>query len=328
MLGAKAQEGCNTASPAHNASDPLSRRIMRTQRPGHRDRHDDTRREPTPHDAVHVGATRSRAARDRASDRIRIAPAIAGIERAEALLHGQAFSPHRHDTYAIGLTLSGVQSFRFRGQRWHCLPGQAQILHPDELHDGGSGTGDAFGYRIVYVDPSLVQDALPGQPLPFVEQPVIDACMLAAAHASEIWDLEDDTDDLTRTELVDSVVSLLSRATATRAAVTGTLALDRLLQVRDLLIATPTRRHSTAELERVCGLDRWTLARQFRAAFGTSPSRFRTLRQLQLARRLIERGSSLARAAIDAGFADQSHLSRQFKRAYGLTPARWAAALV
>jgi AraC-like DNA-binding protein len=38
-------------------------------------------------------------------------------------------------------------------------------------------------------------------------------------------------------------------------------------------------------------------------------------------------GSSLADAALAAGFADQSHMSRQFKRAYGLTPARWAAAL-
>jgi methylphosphotriester-DNA--protein-cysteine methyltransferase len=33
-------------------------------------------------------------------------------------------------------------------------------------------------------------------------------------------------------------------------------------------------------------------------------------------------------AAIEAGFADQSHMSRQFKLAYGFTPARWAAALV
>jgi AraC-like DNA-binding protein len=44
-------------------------------------------------------------------------------------------------------------------------------------------------------------------------------------------------------------------------------------------------------------------------------------------RRLVKSGVSLAEAALDAGFADQSHMSRQFKRAYGLTPAHWAAAL-
>ena len=35
----------------------------------------------------------------------------------------------------------------------------------------------------------------------------------------------------------------------------------------------------------------------------------------------------LARAAADAGFADQSHMTRQFVRAYGLTPGRWASGL-
>ena len=82
------------------------------------------------------------------------------------------------------------------------------------------------------------------------------------------------------------------------------------------------------ELEQVADLDRWTLARQFRIAFGTSPSRFRTLRRLDRVRRSIASGSSLADAAIEAGFADQSHMSRQFKLAYGVTPAKWAAMLV
>jgi AraC-like DNA-binding protein len=37
----------------------------------------------------------------------------------------------------------------------------------------------------------------------------------------------------------------------------------------------------------------------------------------------IRRGRPLAVAAVDAGFADQSHLTRQFKRSYGLTPGQW-----
>ena len=75
----------------------------------------------------------------------------------------------------------------------------------------------------------------------------------------------------------------------------------------------------------MAGLDRWTLARQFRAAFGTSPVRFRTMRRLDQVRRLLRGGAGPAEASLAAGFADQSHMSRHFKRAYGLTPARWAA---
>ena len=82
------------------------------------------------------------------------------------------------------------------------------------------------------------------------------------------------------------------------------------------------------ELERQSGLDRWTLARQFRAAFATSPSRFRTMRQLDHVRRLLRAGTSLAEAALEAGFADQAHMSRHFKAAHGLTPGAWISLIL
>jgi AraC-like DNA-binding protein len=260
--------------------------------------------------------------------RIRLGSGTEGIQRLEAQLHGHAFSPHRHDTYAIGVTLAGVQSFRFRGEKWHCLPGQCHVLHPDETHDGSAGTADGFVYRIVYVDPALIQDALGGKPLPFVAHPVIDATRLPEPRAAEIWNFEKDLDEVARAELVAAVVNLLIHASSQGSPKPAPLALDRLGRVRELIAASPAERRSLCELERVCGLDRWTLARQFRSAFGTSPSRFRTMRQLDLVRRSLSRGTSLVAASIEAGFADQSHMSRHFKSAYGLTPGEWVSAAV
>ncbi len=264
---------------------------------------------------------------DAPRDRIRLGSSTEGIERLEAHFHGQAFSLHRHDTYAIGMTLSGVQTFQFRGERWRCLPGQCHILHPDEIHDGGAGADEGFSYRIIYVDPSLVQEALRGGSLPFVRNPVVDAARLPKGFAAEVWDMDEDIDDVVRIELVVVVVNLLLEATSDAMKKSSPLALDRLSRVRDLIATSPSEQHSMDELERLCDLDRWTLARQFRAAFGTSPSRFRTMRQLDQVRRSLKRGTPLVEAAIEAGFADQSHMSRQFKVAYGLTPARWAAAI-
>jgi AraC-like DNA-binding protein len=257
--------------------------------------------------------------------RIWVDRAGAGIERAAACFRGRAFSPHRHDTYAIGVTLAGVQSFRYRGELRHCLPGQCHILHPDELHDGEAGTEAGFAYRIVYIDPLLIRDALGGGALPFVATPVVALGAEQRALLSSAFDIAP-IDAVTRAEIAAALADLLAQA-AGAARRSPPLRLDGLLRVRALIAASPARRHSIEELERIAGLDRWSLARQFRAAFGTSPSRFRTLRQLDEARRRLRRGLGLAEAALAAGFADQSHMSRQFKRAYGLTPARWAAAL-
>jgi AraC-like DNA-binding protein len=261
---------------------------------------------------------------DRADVSIRIGRGSQGIERLEARLSGQAYAPHRHDTYAIGITLAGVQTFHYRGALRIGLPGQGHVLHPDELHDGGAGTAESFAYRIVAIDPALVQQALGGQALPFVADPVIAGEVLPPA----LWQLDEPIDEVAEVELVAAVADLLVRAARAGVPKRSPLRLASLWRVRDLILADPVARHPIGTLEAVAGLDRWTLALQFRLAFGTSPSGSRTMRQLDAARRLIRGGTSLAAAADAAGFADQSHLTRQFKRAYGLTPAKWATALV
>jgi AraC-like DNA-binding protein len=258
---------------------------------------------------------------------MRIGTGASGIERIEARFFGRAFSPHRHDTYAIGLTLAGVQSFRYRGEQRYCLPGECHILHPDEKHDGASATDDAFRYRIVYLDPRLIQDALGGAPLPFVQSPVVAASHVPTGLPSAAWDIDAELNDVGRNDLVVALADLLQAASNGPPSRPPALAHAEMTRVRDLIAARPEQRQSMAALERLSGLDRWTIARQFRLLFGTSPSRFRTLRQLDRVRRLLISGKPLAESALEAGFADQSHMSRRFKSAYGLTPAAWLSTI-
>ena len=108
---------------------------------------------------------------NRAATEIFLGHGSDAIQRVEAFIQSGGFSPHRHDVYAIGVTLSGVQSFRYRGADRQCLPGQCHILHPDEMHDGRAAESGGFRYRIAYIDPGLIQRALGGKSLPFVADP-------------------------------------------------------------------------------------------------------------------------------------------------------------
>ena len=261
----------------------------------------------------------------RRSDSIRFGPSAPGIERAEVYLSAYAFEPHRHDTYAIGVTTAGVQVFRYRGSRRICLPGQLHVLHPDERHDGAAGTDDGFGYRIVYIAPELVRDALAGGALPFVADPVQELTPMARPIVSLLADFDEPMSELSCAEIAtvvaDGLMSFIGRPDRRRA----TIDIRAVELVRDHLAAHAREQTPASVLEEIAGTDRFTIARQFRWAFGTSPDRYRTLRRLAMARAAIESGQSLARAAADTGFADQSHMTRQFKRTYGLTPARWMA---
>lgn len=263
----------------------------------------------------------------RARPRIRMGCPAPGIERLEAHLFGQAYSPHRHDVYAIGVTLSGAHLFGYRGERRVCDPGHGHVLHPDEVHDGGAGTEEGFGYRIMYVDPALIQAALGGRPLPFVADPVVRPADLAPAFVASLADLDAPIGEVERVEVAVAVADMLEglAAPTRRGSRAAPLHVEAMSRVRALIADDPAVAHSAEGLERAAGLDRWTVARQFRAVFGTSPSRFRTMRRLDQARRMIGEGMPLCDAALAAGFADQSHMSRLFRGTWGLTPGRWSA---
>jgi AraC-like DNA-binding protein len=260
----------------------------------------------------------------RATDSIRLGTGAPGLERAEVRFTTCRFAPHRHDTYAIGITTAGVQEFRYRGRRHICLPGQLHFLYPDETHDGGPATDAGFAYRILYVEPELIREALGGRALPFVAEPVQDGTPASDELLRLLDGIDNPVSDLGRHEAASAIAAVLL-ALGGRTSQEGRIDLAAVARVRDYLAAHACEQTPAATLERIAGIDRYAIARQFRRAYGTSPDRYRTMRRLALARAAIQEGVPLARAAADAGFADQSHMTRQFVRAYGLTPGRWAA---
>jgi AraC-like DNA-binding protein len=259
-------------------------------------------------------------------NRIVQAPASDGVERIEARFDGPAFDLHRHDTYAIGVTLSGVQTFRYRGTVCRSLPGQVIVLHPDELHDGGAGTDERLRYRMLYLEPSVLADSLGANMfLPFVRQAVVSDPDFRATLLSALGSLDEPLDDLFLADLVAQLGRCLARHAGLSPRRLGRTAWRAANLARDYLRENMARPVHSEELEAITGVDRYALSRHFRAAFSTSPHRFLIMRRLQLARRMIAMGEPLAEIAAEAGFADQSHFNRHFKKAFGVTPGRWAA---
>jgi AraC-like DNA-binding protein len=250
-------------------------------------------------------------------------PSNDGIERMAAFFRGHAFAPHRHDTYAIGLTSIGSQTFTYRGETRHSVAGQAFVLHPDEKHDGRPGDDRGYGYRVAYIDPALLLKASGTHGLPFIREPVSGDAQLANAILEVVRTEEGDASDVALTSDLVRLADVMSRMAGTARAVR--MHLPGVQAARDLLIGKGAARVSMEELEAVSGLSRWEFARQFRAAYGVNPHRFHLLRRLGLARTLLSENRPLADIALSCGFADQAHLSRHFKNAFGLSPGRWRA---
>jgi len=196
----------------------------------------------------------------RRSDSIRFGPSAPGVERAEVYLSTRAFAPHRHGKYAIGITTAGVQIFRYRGSRRVCLPGQLHVLHPDESHDGAAGTDDGFGYRILYIAPEVVRDALAGRDLPFVADPVQEPIPTARPIVSLLSEIDEPISELSCAEIAvavaDGLLSLSGRPDRRRA----TIDIRAVELVRDYLAAHARQQTPASILEAIAETDRFTAA--------------------------------------------------------------------
>ena len=244
------------------------------------------------------------------------------LERVDACFSGMAFAPHRHDVYAIGATLKGVQSFDYRGSTRFSRAGQLVVLHPDELHDGRAGDDTVFRYRTAYIAPAEIQEILAGRSLPFVQDGVSSDPRLRRPILAL---LEDFSRPLAQLEQQDAIYDLTMALQAISRVVRPINKVHRTaaIRARDYIEASIARNFSLGDLERVTRHDRWQLSRDFRAMFGTSPYRYLIARRLDRARRMMLAGRATAATAHACGFSDQSHFGRSFKKTYGLTPNAW-----
>lgn len=256
-------------------------------------------------------------------DWMQIAPVLNGLERLKARFHGYAYDWHRHDTYAVGVTLEGVQTFDCRRTTYNSLAGQVMVLHPDERHNGRAGSAAGFSYYMLYIEPSRIRRAMDLRNLPFVSRTVFDDRQLARTVLTAFRSFPEPLSELESDAIIARVADHLVRCSDCKTQPTRpTPAKRQMEQVKSYLDTEFQRTVSSEELESITGLNRYSIAHQFRLYYGTSPYRYLMMRRLAEARRRIIQGIPIVAVAIDLGFADQSHLTRRFHQMFGLPPGR------
>jgi AraC-like DNA-binding protein len=80
---------------------------------------------------------------------------------------------------------------------------------------------------------------------------------------------------------------------------------------------------SVTTLAAAAGMSRWHFSRVFRFEVGLAPGQYVRRTRVERAADALTRGASVARAAYDAGFADQAYMTHCFRAVLGTTPGRY-----
>jgi AraC-like DNA-binding protein len=253
--------------------------------------------------------------------------AVLGIE-AMTLVSNHHFPRHSHDQFSIGVIAFGAQRSWSGVGSVSASAGDVIMANPGEMHDGAPLDGSVRGWRMIYLDPSLMASEVKEEfagPVEIV-RPVARDSLLARHFAGLFACLTaDQSDCLARDEtLLRSLMCLLGRHGMARPSSTRqSPCVERAIQRLDSLDGQV----SLAELAALSGVSRFQLLRGFAREVGITPHAYLVQRRVCLARRLLADGQTPAQAAIQAGFADQSHMTRAFVRQLGVTPGRYRAAI-
>ena len=86
--------------------------------------------------------------------------AAAGPELYHAHISDYAFEPHTHEAFGIGTIETGAERFRYRGTQHLAAEKSVVTMNPDEIHTGESATEGGWRYRMVYIEPDLLEGSL------------------------------------------------------------------------------------------------------------------------------------------------------------------------
>jgi AraC-like DNA-binding protein len=259
------------------------------------------------------------------------------VEAMHAHFERHVYHRHSHETYSLGVTDDGAQSFTCRGSSHTSGTGMVMAFNPDDPHDGWAGDERGFTYRMIHIGPALVAgvlEDLTGRPaaLPLFADPVVTDPVLAGNLRALHCALLHDTPALRRDELLAVAVGSAVRRAAVRARLPGPddvppRGADAIAsRARQLIRDWYADDITAGDLAAAAGRSRFTVHRAFVSVYGMAPSDYQRQLRLRAARHLIAGGVPISQAAAQCGFADQSHLTRWFNRYYGITPARYSRA--
>lgn len=248
-------------------------------------------------------------------------PAVDGVtEVFHARFVDHAYPAHTHDSWTLLIVDDGVISYDLDRHEHGVVRSTVTLLPPDVPHDGRPATQYGFRKRVVYLDRSMLDDALIGAA---VDHPGLPDPALRHRVDQLHWALVHPADALEAESRLAFISERLRQHLRPELDTAPPSAEGLAAQLRELLDARIVDGVTLADAATVLHAYPTHLVRAFTRRYGLPPHRYLTGRRVDVARRLLLAGAPLADVATQAGFYDQAHLTRHFRRYLGVSPARY-----
>lgn len=239
-----------------------------------------------------------------------------GVEIKQCKGNPHDFKTHVHAELSIGYILFGSTDLCMSDRTIHFGAGDGVIIPPLVSHRCSPQDIRRWEYIMMYIHPDRYEDIVCFPQPRKIEGPAVHrligyATRLLAEQASDV--LETTVLELLL-ELGDSIMP-------------DSPDMGIIEQVRDYIAGHVYDTVTLEQLERLTGLNKFTLIRNFKKAYITTPASFHLQCRVAEAKQQMNRGCDVLTLCDELHFFDQAHFIREFRRMYGITPSAYVKQL-
>jgi AraC-like DNA-binding protein len=252
---------------------------------------------------------------------------VAGVRGSR--FHTRALHRGIKESFAIVLVDSGRSEWWGRGRTWRSGPGTVALKQPGDVHRDLARDGVST-FQVILFDAALVEEArasIGGHGPAILRRGQIEVDDPAGAPFRRLHALAGAGGGLAAEEAVAEALGALARELTGREPEDPRGRWRRpVRRAVELMRARLGERLTLDEIARHAQLDKFHMARAFRAEVGLPPHAYLTHLRMGEARELLAAGIAPSEVAARVGLYDQSQLHRHFLRIVGTTPGRFARA--
>ena len=239
---------------------------------------------------------------------------IEGVEIKRCKNNPHAYKPHVHNELSLGYIEEGSTDFSFNDKTIIYRSGDGVMIPPLMTHRCAPKDIKHWGYVMLFVNPSYYSDVvtfsqakkLTGNEaqklIGFIEQLLIEK-------------IPDTLENLLIELLLEFGDNEISEFTTT----------DRrdIQSIHDYILNHVNDLITLEKLQEMSGLNKYTIIRNFKKLYLTTPAAYHLQYRVAEAKRLLSKGADVFDVCEELRFYDQAHMIREFKKMYGITPGTY-----
>ncbi|MDP4145824.1 MAG: AraC family transcriptional regulator [Bacillota bacterium] len=237
------------------------------------------------------------------------------IKECSSALHST--KAHFHDEISVGLIERGECRSKIGGVSYEFKDKTLLVIPPEIVHNCSPYDIGQWDFKMLYINSQWFEDSFG-----------VDTTKLSVfckrldngsfAQIAEIFEnmneyrssLEDEAEFLMKLSNVMSMNKVDREKDVTQG----------MRKLREYIHSNYLQGLMLEDLERVSGLSKYCLMREYKKHYGMSPHQYITALRINHSKAIMKKDISILEAALQSGFYDQSHFTKSFKKYLGLTP--------